>query len=459
MTDAKSSNEQIDAGASILGLPLAPGISRLNGWSLVVVSFFSIGLLVFVTVGTNYVLGANLNIPRKDFGTINGNLVVWTEVIQILMFGAVGVAADRIGRRPIFIIGMLVMATAYFLYPLSTSLTDLTLYRILYAVGIGAAIGMLGTIVADYPAEQSRGRMVAMVGIMNGLGVVVITVVFGRIFPAVLEANGMDHLWAGRAMHWAVVAMCLINVLIIRFGLKGGTITKRHERPPIKTLLRSGLAHGKNPRIALAYASAFVARSDLVITGTFTVVWGSVAAHNQGFGDLEAAGKGAMLFALTQTAALVWAPFMGLILDRINRVSGIVFCMTMACIGYGGTMFVVDPLSSSATPFFIMLGIGQMSAFFGATTLIGQEAPRAERGAVVGMFNVVGAIGIILSGTIGGRLFDSIAPWAPFVLIGVVNGLIALAGIVVRRTAPGPVPEGPGQAWRQVKARIRNFAS
>ncbi len=459
MTDSKSSNTTSDAGAAIMGLPLATGISRLNGWSLVVVSFFSIGLLVFVTVGTNYVLGANLHLPREEFGTINGDLVVWTEIIQILMFGAVGVAADRIGRRPIFIIGMLVMATAYFLYPFSSSVGELTLYRVIYAVGIGAAIGMLGTIVADYPKESSRGRMVAVVGIMNGLGVVVITVVFGKILPAVLLSKGMDPIWAGRAMHWAVVGLCLLNVLVIRFGLKGGTPTKRHERPHIKTLLRSGLAHGKNPRIALAYASAFVARSDLVVTGTFTVVWGTVAAHNQGFGPGEAAGMGAMIFVTVQTAALLWAPIMGFILDRINRVTGIAFCMSLAGIGYTSTMFVGDPLASSATPFFIMLGIGQMSAFFGATTLIGQEAPLAERGSVVGMFNVVGAIGIILSSIIGGRLFDAIAPWAPFVMIGIVNGLIALAGVVVRRTDPGPIPEEPRRVWRQMKARIRNFAS
>jgi len=450
MTDLKNSNEAENAGAAILGLQLMPGISRLNGWALVVVSFFTIGLLVFVTVGTNYVLGANLHLPRKEFGTINGNLVVWTEVIQIMIFGGVGVAADRIGRRPIFIIGMLVMATAYFLYPFSSSVAELTFYRVIYAVGIGAAIGMLGTIVADYPAESSRGRIVALVGIMNGLGVVIITVVFGRIFPAVLLSKGMDPIWAGRAMHWAVVAMCLINVLVIRYGLKGGTPTKRHERPPIKALILSGLAHGKNPRIALAYSSAFVARSDLVITGTFTVVWGTVAAHHQGFGDLEAAGKGAMLFATTQTAALLWAPAMGFILDRINRVSAIVFSMSLACIGYASLIFVNDPLSPAAIPFFVMLGVGQMSAFFGATTLIGQEAPLAERGSVIGMFNMLGAVGIILSGIIGGRLFDSIAPWAPFVMIGIINGLIALAGLVVRRTAPGPMPE---KSWRK-KTRV-----
>ena len=441
MADRKSYNEESAAGAAILGLPLAPGISRLNGWALVGVSFFSIGLLVFVTVGTNYVLGANLHLPRDEFGTINGDLVVWTEIVQIMIFGAVGVAADRIGRRPIFILGMLIMAAAYFLYPFSSSIGELTVYRIIYAVGIGAAIGMLGTIVADYPSEVSRGRMLAVVGVMNGLGVVIITVVFGKILPGVLLANGMEAIWAGRVMHWSVVGLCLINMLVIRFGLKGGTPTERYERPALKTLVYSGFSQGRNPRIALAYASAFVARSDLVITGTFTVVWGTVAAHSQGYGPGEAAGIGAGIFVTVQTAALLWAPIMGFILDRINRVTGIAFCMSLACIGYTSLIFVDDPLSSSARIFFLMLGVGQMSAFFGATTLIGQEAPRAERGSVVGMFNVVGAVGIILSGIIGGRLFDSIAPWAPFVVIGIINGLIALAGIVVRYVAPGPFPE------------------
>ncbi len=439
---------------------LAPDVTLLHGWSLVAVSFFTIGLLTFVTIGTNHVLEVNFpHIPVDDYGKINGNLAFWTEIVQIIMFGIVGVAADRVGRRSIFAFGMLGMGLGYFLYPFADSLTELTAYRIIYALGISMATGMLGTIITDYPKEVSRGRLVAVVGIMNGLGVVLISVFLGKVFPAVLSANGFGPVDVNLYMHWGIVALCVLNAAVIHFGLKGGTPTKRHERPPVGELFRIGLREGKNPRIALAYAAAFVARSDLVVLGTFTVTWGTVAAQAKGLPVGEGAQHGTILFITAQTAALLWAPVMGMIMDRFNRVTGLSISMFLAAIGYGGTILIVDPLSTAATPFFILLGIGQISAFFGATTLIGQEAPFAARGAVVGMFNVMGAIGILFSTKVGGYIFDHIAPAAPFVMIGLINGLIFLAAIYVRRTAPGHVSPEMGQRWRAVRARFQDSGS
>ena len=101
---------------------------------------------------------------------------------------------------------------------------------------------------------------------------------------------------------------------------------------------------------------------------------------------------------------------------------------------------VDDPLARESIPLFILLGVGQISAFFGATTLISQEAPKLSRGAVVGAFNTCGAIGILVAGGLGGRLFDAIAPAAPFVLIGILNACVMLFAIVVRIKAPGDMP-------------------
>ena len=54
------------------------------------------------------------------------------------------------------------------------------------------------------------------------------------------------------------------------------------------------------------------------------------------------------------------------------------------------------------------------------------------------MFNTAGAVGILVSSWFGGMLFDSIAPAAPFVLIGIMNGGVAILAIIVRSKSPGP---------------------
>ena len=39
----------------------------------------------------------------------------------------------------------------------------------------------------------------------------------------------------------------------------------------------------------------------------------------------------------------------------------------------------------------------------------------------------------------GGWLFDNWAPYAPFVLIGIVQSILLVLAIIVRRVAPGPI--------------------
>lgn len=417
-------------------LDLAPGVSSGNVWTLLYGAFFTIGLLTFVGIGTPFILNV-MEIPLERQGTVTGDLVFYTEVAQLCLFVAVGVAADRIGRKAVFALGMAIMGAGYFFYPLAGDVGELTVARVVYAIGLAAATGMLGTVVNDYPAERSRGKMVGVVGICNGLGVVAIAIVMGSL-PERLMAGGMDAASAGRITHWIVTGLCVLTAAVLAYGLKGGTPARAEDRPGIGELFTSGLVEAKNPRIALAYATAFVARSDLVVLGTFTVLWGTTAGIAAGMDLGEANSRGTRIFVTAQTAALLWAPIAGLIMDRVNRVTGVILCMSLAAAGYLSMLLVDDPLATDALPFFVLLGIGQISAFFGATVLIGQEAPLAKRGAVVGAFNLCGAVGILIAGKVGGTLFDQVSPAAPFAMIGVFNLIVVLFAAWVRVVAPNP---------------------
>jgi len=383
--------------------------------------------------------------PINEQGTISGDLVIVTEIMQLLVFGVVGVLADRIGRRELFAAGMFIMGIGYLLYPFAESVTQLMIFRAVYATGLGAATGMLQTIVADYPQDRSRGKFVALGGVFNGLGVVCVTVLFGRFVPPALVEAGFDALTATRIIHVVMFVVCAVSSVLYLFGLKKGTPSAKEERLPVRELIVSGFAEAaRNPRIALAYSTAFVARSDLVILGTFLVLWGAVAGIAEGMDPAVAAGRGAGLSGLASTAALVWLGVLASFMDRFNRVSGVIFCMALAAIGYSAMWFVDEPLSPAAIPLFLLLGVGQISAFFGATTLISAEAPRISRGSVVGAFNMCGAIGIFFASGLGGRLFDSVGPHGPFVLIGGLNAVVMVLAIIVRIKSPGHIPSRDG---------------
>jgi len=428
-------------GIQFLGfIWLMPGITHLNATVFLYSAFATIGLLTFISTGTAMVLNANLGIPMGEQGTITGDLVIATEIGQFLVFGVTGVLADRIGRREVFAIGMFVMGLAYGLYPFAESIAELTVYRVIYAVGLGASTGMLQTIVADYPQDRSRGKIIALSGVFNGLGVICVTVLFGRLVPPALIEAGYDPIAATRLTHGIVFAACALSSVLYMIGLKKGTPASKEERPPFKELVVSGFIEGRNPRIALSYMAAFVARGDLVILGTFAVLWGTVAGVAKGLDPATAASKGAAVFGTASAAALLWLGVLGVFMDRVNRVTGAIICMGLAAIGYSCMWFVEDPLAPAAIPYFLLLGVGQISAFFGATILISHEAPRLKRGAVVGMFNMCGAVGIFISSGIGGRLFDSVGPAAPFLLIGGMNGFVCLMAVLVRIFSPGYMP-------------------
>ncbi|TFG80429.1 MAG: MFS transporter, partial [Chromatiales bacterium] len=125
---------------------LADGVSRSNFATLLYSAFTAIGLLAFISVSTPYILNVYLKIPLAEQGQVAGDLAAWNEIALLMVFGPAGILADRIGRSQVFTVGFIFMGIAYALYPFADSLTELTAYRMVYAVGIGLATAMLQTI-------------------------------------------------------------------------------------------------------------------------------------------------------------------------------------------------------------------------------------------------------------------------------------------------------------------------
>ena len=419
---------------------LVEGVTKTNFFSICYGALTTIGLLTFISYATTYVLMENLSYQRNQIGTIVGDLQVVAEIALLIIFLPVGLIADKIGRRQVYSFGMFAMGLSYFLYPLATGIGELTIYRIVFAIGMGAATGMLGTVTADYPQNHTRGKMIAVTGILNATGVITVSLVFARL-PETFAQMGYDQVTAGMYAMWVVAGMCLITSTVVALGLQKGTPTEEQKKIPYIQQIKSGLEEGRNPRILLAYASAFVARSDLVILGTFLVLWGVATGIDMGMTTSEATKAARLVFVTASISALIASPIIGYLIDKVDRILAVSVCMALASAGYLSMFFIDNVLDPGARPFFILLGVGQQCAFFAATTLLGQEAPKMKRGAIVGVFNLAGALGILISTGVGGRLFDAIDPSAPFIFIGFCNVFVSLFAIYVSKVAP--MPKGP----------------
>ena len=415
---------------------LAPNISRFNCVAFLYASFVCIAFIALINVLQSYILTEHLAIPDADQGTLTGDLALFQEIITLLLVAPAGILSDRIGRRPVFVFGALALAAGFALYPVASSAFELTIYRCVYAVGTACVGGMIGTVIADYPQEPSRGKLIAASGVLNGLGLVIFAGVMGRV-PEMFQNGGATPIEAGRYTFWIMAGICVFSAVILQIGLKGGTAARKEERTGFKALIKSGFREARNPRIALAYGSAFAARADLVVVGTFVTPWAMQAGTAQGLTAAESLTKGTLAFVVAQSAAVIWAPFMGMIIDRFNRVTAQAVAMALAGSGYLSMALVTSPLDSAYYPAFALLGAGQLSALFSSQGLIGQEAPEKERGSVVGVFGFCGAVGILFATGVGGRMFDAIAQAAPFVVMGIANVILLVWAIVVRIKAPG----------------------
>lgn len=102
-----------------------------------------------------------------------GTLTAVFALMQFFSGPFWGKWSDRIGRRPLFIIGLGGNAVSNVLFGLGTNLTMLYSARILGGILSSAAITAATAYVADVTSEAERGRGLAWLGSASGLGVVV----------------------------------------------------------------------------------------------------------------------------------------------------------------------------------------------------------------------------------------------------------------------------------------------
>ena len=417
-------------------LELAPGVTRGNALVKLLAAFVGIGALSGMAILQSYLLNAHLHIPRGEQGTLSGNLSFWSEVVGLLLFFPFGIAADRIGRRPVLSFGFVMLALGWGLYPFATTAGELLLYRLFYAVGAAATAGTLATLVNDYPVDSSRGKFIGINSVMSTLGTMFMAGVVSRI-PDLLSQRGYDAVTGGRAMFLTGAALCALMAVVTARGLMAGTPAGRGARPPLGALAgRVGRAL-RNPRIALAYAGALVARSDVVIKGLFLSLWAVQAGRADGLSPGRAMAQFGTMIIIMYLVSLVSAPAFGWFIDRVNRVTAMIVALATAATGYLSMWFLTSPLDMDMIPLLVVLTLGTGFMVKASMALIGQEAPVRERASVIAGSSMCGALGILAFTGIGGRLFDAWGPWAPFVLAGAYQALLLVIAIGVRVVAPG----------------------
>jgi len=433
----------IDAsGAEEYGIKMGPikilkGVSPINILTLFFASFFGIAVMSYMNSGQPLIFGEILGVPEGDFGRLAGKLTFYHEIVVMICIAPIGALSDKIGRRPLYMAAFLLIGLGHFLYPLAENEEQLLIYRLIFAVGTASASAMLAAVANDYPVESSRAKMIAATMLFNAIGMVALTSVFKNL-PEWYQAAGYDTVTAVKYTRWTVAGGSFIVAAAVIVGLKKGAPGQISKREPMLATLRIGFREARNPRIALSYLAAVVSRGDLAVLSTFFTTWLFLEGRDRGMTATEAMSGGFTFYIIVQAAALVAAPVIGVLLDRIDRVIGLIVAMVLAGAGYLSLALVSNPLGREMYFAAVLIGFGEIAANLSSLSLVGKEAPPKGRGAVIGMFSLCGALGILLVAKIGGTLFDSVSRIGPFMLVGFANVVVMVLAIIVLRRYPDP---------------------
>jgi MFS family permease len=418
-------------GPKKLNLSIAGGVSRLNVNTLLFGSFFGIAMMSFVNACQPFLFNEVLHVPTDEQGPLAGNLTFLSELVVICTIGLIGALSDKVGRKPLWVGAFMIFAIGYFLYPLATSVDELVIYRMFFAIGLAANTAMLPSVINDYAVESSRGKLIAVCFMLNGLGFIVLLTPLRLLLPLFTEMTDGDPVQAARYWIWSASAVCLFVSTGLLLGLKAGVPAQLEKREPVLATLKIGVHAAKKLRVALAYVAAVVARGDMAVLSTFFVLWLTQEGIAAGMETGAASGMALKFYILIQVFALCWLPFMGMILDRLDRVAGLAIALLLGGTGYFSLLLLDDPLGPNMYFVAVLIGMGEISANLGSLTLIGSEAPAKGRGAVIGMFSLCGAIGILLIAKVGGTLSGIYGSIAPFILVAVANIVVLVFALIV----------------------------
>ena len=155
--------------------------------------------VIFLTVFID-LLGFGMVIPllpiyarqftTDESGLLIGVLMASFSVMQFLFAPIWGRLSDRIGRRPVILIGLTGSVVFYALFGFATVLKDITLLFIArIGAGVaGATIPTAQAYIADSTTLESRAKGMALIGAAFGLGFT-----FGPLFGYLAVPSGQGE--------------------------------------------------------------------------------------------------------------------------------------------------------------------------------------------------------------------------------------------------------------------------
>lgn len=350
---------------------------------------------------------ASSQIGISDFGI--GVLVAIYSLIQFLFNPIVGKLSDRVGRRPIVLISLLLTSISYLIFSFSTTFLLLFASRILAGLG-GSNIGTAQAYIADITDRENRARGMGMIGAAFGLGFV-----FGPIMGGFLSHFGYEYVgYASASFSFMafLFAFFMLPESVKEKKSMSGFSVKLFSFQDAKKIV-------KIPNIGIFIFLFFVIIFSIAnIYGTFALL-----GHKYyGFSNRE---NGYLFGIIGIVTAIIQGGLMKRLSNKLSEKALLYTGMLFLMIGLSLIPYGINFMGVAFISILYAVGAGILQPTI--ISFVSKYSPEDQQGAILGFNSSIGALARVLGPLWGGFAFQFLGYEAPFIT-GAVFTLFTLFG-------------------------------
>ncbi len=305
-----------------------------------------------------------------------------TQAIFQIPFGMI---SDKLGRKPMIILGMLIFALGSLVAGMSESIYGVIIGRLLQ--GSGAVAAVLMAMAADLTREEHRMKIMATIGVSIGLSFA-ISIVAGSALGAWIGINGIFYLTAFFA---------ITGIFIVIYVVPDVKEVKCHR--DTETIAENITAILKNQQLLRLDIGIFILH--MVLTATFLVI--PMLLVDPDYVNIAIEDHWKVYFPVFLFSTLFMIPFIILAESRRKMKAvfiGAIFTMILVQLGFWSTHHSAYGLVISLLVFFTAFNLLEASL----PSLVAKISPAENKGTAMGVYSTSQFLGAFCGGLTGGYL-------------------------------------------------------
>ncbi len=316
-------------------------------------------------------------------------ILVATAALTEFLFGPIwGSLSDRVGRKPILMIGVFGFALAMFLFGIANQVWMLIVFRALSGILSSATISTTMAYIGDSTSEKSRGGGMGILGAVGGAGAVI--------------GPGIGGLLAGGSLStpfFVSALLALLSLLLVALLLPESLSAKARAAPgqKIKLVRFDELWRALTGPIGLLLLIAFLATFG---TSHFESIFGLYMLKKLDYGPEQVGG----ILTLVGAIALIGRGLLtGYVTEHWGEPTVIKASLIVGAVG-----FILLLLANSYATVLLTTGIFTCSITFLRPSIHSLTSKRttAGQGASMGLSNSFVSLGRVAGPIVAGLLFD-----------------------------------------------------